>query len=71
MAANTDPRKVARAIEEHLNDAVCYTANWLKSSLDLLENIRKIEVDEIPSAYYVLSDRAGIVKWSELLDGSE
>ena len=39
-----------------------------RTLLDLLENIRKIEVDEIPSAYYALSDRAGIVKWSELLD---
>jgi hypothetical protein len=42
-----------------------------RTLLDLLENVRKIEVDKIPSAYYVLSDRTGIVKWSELLDGSE
>jgi hypothetical protein len=32
LALHTEPRKVARAIEENLNDAVCYTPNWLKSS---------------------------------------
>jgi hypothetical protein len=39
--------------------------------LDLLGNIRKIELDEIPQEHYVLSDRAGFVAWSELLGGSE
>jgi hypothetical protein len=39
--------------------------------LDLLGSIRKIELDEIPQEYYVLSDRAGFVKWSELLSSSE
>jgi hypothetical protein len=39
--------------------------------LDLLGNIRKIELEEIPQDYYVLSDRAGFVKWSGLLGNSE
>jgi hypothetical protein len=39
--------------------------------LDLLKNIRKIELEEIPQEHYVLSDRVGFVKWSELLGGSE
>ena len=30
----TDPQKVARALVEPLTDAVCYTAKWLKSSLE-------------------------------------
>jgi hypothetical protein len=28
----TDTQKVPRAFIEHLTDAVCYTAKWLKSS---------------------------------------
>src|SRR5215216_4304242 len=32
LAVHTDTRKVARAIVEHLTDAACYTAKWLKSS---------------------------------------
>jgi hypothetical protein len=39
--------------------------------LDLLGNIRKLDPDEIPSVHYVLSDRAGFVKWSERLGDSE
>ena len=39
--------------------------------LDLIENIRKIEPDEIPAQHYVMSDREGFVKWSELLGDSE
>ena len=42
-----------------------------RALLDLLGNIRKLDPDEIPSVHYVLSDRAGIVKWSELLGGSK
>jgi hypothetical protein len=42
-----------------------------RALLDLLGNIRKIELDEIPSEHYVLSDRAGFVKWSRLLGGNE
>src|SRR5829696_4317139 len=33
LAVHTDTRKVARAIVEHLTDAACYTAKWLKSSI--------------------------------------
>jgi hypothetical protein len=36
LAAHTDTRKVARALVEHLNDAVCCTANRLKSSVEKL-----------------------------------
>ena len=39
--------------------------------LDLLGNICKIKLDEIPPERYVLTDRAGFVKWSELLGDSE
>src|SRR5215216_375577 len=42
-----------------------------RALLDLLGNIRKIELDEIPPEHYVLSDHAGFVKWSELLGGNE
>ena len=36
LAAHTETRKVARALVEHLNDAVCCTAKRLKSSVEKL-----------------------------------
>jgi nucleotide-binding universal stress UspA family protein len=38
LPAHTDTRKVAKDLVEHLTDAVCYTAKWLKSSVKRLSD---------------------------------